>query len=234
MTARAAALAGLFLFSFAAIAGSDPAAAHPWARHKPGSWVKVKTTTKLSNESMAEETRFTLVEVTPEFYTLKIETSMGGNSLPSTEVKVPVDEGQEPAWKWEEKGSEELDVDGKKLKCAVRAGVSPDGKSTKTVWTGEVDGAALEVQTKLRLVAGGGERTETRVVRRLADVVKVGGKDVKCWVRESVREGEGQRTEATIWESRDVPGLAVKSESRTTSGAMVITSTREVVEFEAK
>ncbi|MBI2923837.1 MAG: hypothetical protein HYY18_22495 [Planctomycetes bacterium] len=234
MTARTAALACLFIFPLATAARSDPAAAHPWARHKPGSWVKVKTTTKLSNESMAEETRFTLVEVTPDYYTLKIETSMGGNSLPSTEVKVPVDEGQEPAWKWEDKGSEELDVDGKKLKCAVRAGVSPDGKSTKTVWTAEVDGAALDVQTKLKLVAGGGERSETRIVRRLSETVKIGGKELKCWVRESVREGEGQRTEATIWESRDVPGMAVKSESRTTSGAMVISSTREVVEFEAK
>lgn len=203
-----------------------------WTRFKPGSFVKIKTTAKLSGEEMVEESKFTVTEITADYYALKIETTMGGNALPVTDVKFPLGPSAAPEWTWEEKPGEELDIDGQKLKCAVRLGTSSDKKSTRTVWTAEVGGGPLEVKSEAKIVVPGGGRNETMLMSKLSETVKVGGKDVTCWVKSVVLDVEGQKAESMLWESREVPGLTVKSEQKTTSGTLTMTTSREVVEFE--
>jgi hypothetical protein len=205
-----------------------------WTKFKPGSFVKIKTTAKLSGEEMVEESKFTVTEVTADYYALKIETSMGGNALPVTDVKYPVGPTAAPELTWEEKGAEELEIDGQKVKCSVRLGTSADKKSTRTVWTAEIGGAPMAVKSEEKQVVPGGARSESMVVTKLAETVKVNGKDVSCWVKTVILDVEGQKAESTVWESRDVPGLTVKSEQKTTSGTLTMTTSREVVEFEAK
>ncbi|MCE9581904.1 MAG: hypothetical protein K8T20_05235 [Planctomycetes bacterium] len=220
------------LVAGAALAG-DPSPDR-WTKFKPGSFVKIKTTAKLSGEEMVEESKYTVTEVTADYYALKIETSMGGNALPVTEIKFPLGPSAAPDWTWEEKAAEELEIDGQKLKCSVRLGTSSDKKSTKTVWTADIGGGPLEVKSESKLCVPGGARTETMVLTKVAETVTVNGKDVTCWVKSTVLDVEGQKAISTVWESREMPGLTVKSEQKTTSGTLVMTTTREVVEFEVK
>lgn len=227
-------LAPALLFLLAVAASAGDLRPEIWTRFKPGSFVKIKTTARISGEEMVEETKWTLTEVTADYYAVKIETTMGGNALPATDVKFPLTPSAAQEWTWEEKGTEELEVDGQKLKCAMKVGTSSDKKSVKTVWVADVNGAPLEVKSEAKLVLPGGARTETSVVTKLSDAVKVGEKDVACWVRSACMEVEGQKAEYTIWESREVPGLTVKSELKTSSGTLVMTTSREVTEFEAK
>jgi hypothetical protein len=226
----AAALA--LLSAVAALAAPPPAEC--WTRFKPGTFVKVRTVAKFSGEEMVEETKFTLTEVTADFYKLRIETSMGGNALPLAETTFPLGPTAAGEWAWEEKGEEELEVDGQKLKCKVRHGTSGDKYGAKKVWTAEVDGVPMDIKVEEKRTVPGGARTETSVVKKLSDTVKVAGKDVKCWVREVVLDIDGEKTESTIWESREMPGQTVRSEQRLPTGALAMTTTREVVEFEVK
>ena len=223
----------LALLAFHSSANAD-ALSDRWTKFKAGSFVKIKTTAKLSGEEMVEESKFTLTEVTADFYALKIETSMGGNALPVTDVKFPLTPSAAPEWTWEEKGNEELEIDGQKLKCSIRIATSSDKKSLWTIWITEVAGAPLEVKSEKKLVVPGGSRTETSAVTKLSEPVKIGDKEVTCWVKNVVLEIDGQKAESKVWESREMPGLVVRSEQKTSSGALVITSTREVVEFEVK
>ncbi|MCC6738761.1 MAG: hypothetical protein IT452_06920 [Planctomycetia bacterium] len=227
-------LAAAFLALAAGLAVSADGLADRWTRFKAGSFVTIKTTSRISGEEMVEETKYTVTEVTADYYALKIETTMGGNALPVTEVKFPLTPSAAPEWTWEEKGKEELEIGGEKVACTVRVGTSSDKKSVWTVWTAEVEGAPLEVKSEKKLVVPGGARTEASTATNLSETLKVAGKDVRCCVKTTLLEIEGQKSEGTVWESRDVPGLVVKSETKTTSGTLVMTRTREVTAFETK
>lgn len=205
-----------------------------WTKFGRGSWIKVRTTTRLSSEEMVEVTTFTLAEVTAESYQLKIEASMGGNALPVEELRISRTAPGVPEWTWAETGSEELEVGGKPMVCAVRTGTGPDGKSTWKVWEGEIRGEKVEVRSEKSLVVQGVTRKETSKVTALDETVTVGQRTLACWVRSTRLEYDGQTVETTLWESGEMPGRTVKSESRATAGALPMTSVREVIEFETK
>lgn len=227
-------LTALLLVLAVPLAAGAEGIADRWTKFKAGSFVTIRTTSKLSGEEMVEESKYTITELTADYYALKIETSMGGNALPVTEVKYPLTPSAAPEWTWEEKGAEELEIAGEKVKCSVRIGTSSDKKSLWTIWVAEVGGGSVEVKTEKKLVVPGGSRTETSVVTSLSEKLKVGEKEVSCWVKTTLMEVEGQKVEGKVWESRDVPGLVVKSENKTTVGTMVMVSIREVVAFEVK
>jgi hypothetical protein len=215
-------------------ASAEEAQDRRWTRFGRGTWVKVKTTTKLSSEEMVEETKFTLSDVTAESYLLKIEASMGGNALPVEELRIPLTGPANPEWTWEDAGTEQVEIAGKGVPCVVKKGTGADKTSTWKVWVAELNGERVEVKSEKVLRVLGTERKETSRVTALDESVTVGQKTVTCWVRETLLEYDGQKVEAKLWESAEVPGRTVRSESKATAGSLPMTSVREVVEFEAK
>jgi hypothetical protein len=210
------------------------AAADPWARFPAGSWVKVRTTAKLSGEPMSEESRFTIMESAQDSYTLKIETTVGGDPMPVTTLEVPIGATPEPEWTWADRGNEDVDVDGKPVACAVRMGTSGDGKSTKETWTSEVGGRVVAVRVKLRLWSAGSIRSEETRVVKFGESLRIGEKTATCTVKEQTIEQENFRTTARVWETEDIPGGIAKESSVDTAGTFKSETTREVTDFEVK
>lgn len=107
-----------------------------WNNCKPGSWVKLKTTSDTTvaghTTSMAIETKQTLVSKTADKAVVETETTMMGNTT-KTKAEIPLTSNakaattQNPA----KMGSETITVAGKTLKCKT-AEVQSEANGMKT------------------------------------------------------------------------------------------------------
>jgi hypothetical protein len=88
-----------------------------------------------------------------------------------------------------------------------------------------------DIPAKVKKVEGGEAKGEKP--KEGEETVKVDGKDVKAHWTESHTEANGSKTDTKVWQSKDVPGLMVKMESKTT-GPANSTMTITVEKFEKK
>ncbi len=224
------AFAATVLVASVAAAG-DAATRLPWDGFGVGSFVHMRSTTTMSIEGVppqTSESKQTLVKITDEAFTIKQETKVGddwmGSELPfprkatgtPTDVQAP---------KPEELGDENVAVDGKDYACK-KVRYTAMGMTT-TTWTHATEGV-LKSETK-------GPGTEsTMAVTKLSFKAKVADKEVEAREMVMVTKAAGTESKVTSWDSKAVPGGAVRSEMVTDMGGMKTTILTETVAFEAK
>ncbi len=127
-----------------------------WKGFSAGSWVKLKTTTSLDG-GVESESKLTLVESRAERLVLEIETSVLRESRKERKEFVLAGDkkGPKPRTRELQRGEEEIDVSGRKLKCkwAENEIESEEGgvvtKSTARVWTSdEIPGRMARMRVK--------------------------------------------------------------------------------------
>jgi hypothetical protein len=140
----------------------DPAAG--WKDFGKGSWVTMKGTTKMDfggqKQEIATETKTTLLEKTADKLTIEVESSaMGQTQKQTQDIPLKADPNAEkPDVKTKElgKGEEEIEVNGKKIKCSwieTEFEVEQQGMTSKGVnkiWTNkDVPGHTVKLTMKL-------------------------------------------------------------------------------------
>jgi len=133
----------------------DNPAYEAWAQYEPGSFVSHKGVTQTQGMNIVASTTNTLKEVTAEKVVIEIKTSvsMGGQQMPPStqnmDIPAKVEEPDETAKPKEiEKGTEELEVKGKKIKTEwVKVEMTQQGVTmTATTWSSdEVPGKLVKM-----------------------------------------------------------------------------------------
>jgi len=164
---------GLVALTALAIAGM--AADNPgWSNCKPGSWVKLKSSTDMTvagkKNTTTMEMKMTLVSKTADKAVVETESTIMGNTSKS-KAEIPL---------------------------------KSDAKTT----------AKNPAKTG-------------------SETITVAGKTFKCTTAEVQSEANGMKTTTKTWLASEVPGGLVKSVS-TSTGAMPMTSTMELVDFKAQ
>ena len=109
----------MLLFALAAFAAM--ADNHPWGNFKPGSWVKMKSTTNAGPSKITSETKMTLIEKTATNAVVETESTVMGQST-KTRANIPLNAtgtatpGVKPAT-MPTTGNETLTVAGKQVAC---------------------------------------------------------------------------------------------------------------------
>lgn len=192
---------------------------HPWARFNAGSWVELET--KMSGggfEMPAMSQKTTVKEVTDEFVVLAYE--MSGTT---TEQKLPLKGDATAKDEFVDKGAETLTVAGKTFACQIKEWAK-DG-TTVTSWTcADAPGGMVKSVTK----SAGTEMTTQ--LDRFDEKVKVGDREVTCWVWKTTGPG----SESELWRSKEVPGETVKMVTVSEAGGTKMTTTQTAVGFEVK
>lgn len=212
-------------------AAEEPAAKLPWDGFGVGSSVHLRTTTTMSVAGVppqTSESRQTLVKITDEAFTIKMETKVGEEWM-ATEMPwprkatgvAPVAETPKP----EELGDEDVTVDGKAYPCKKLRIVAQG--TTVTSWVHAVEGA-LKVETK------GAGFEASMAVTKLAMKTKVADKELEVRETVSVSKAAGNETKVTSWTSAAVPGGSARSETVTEMPGMKTTAVAEVIAFEVK
>ena len=126
-----------------------------WSNFKPGSWVKLKTTTETAvagqKTAMASDMKMTLVAKTADKATIETETTMMGNTT-KTKADIPLNPtGKAAAAQNTAKmGSETITVAGKTFKCKT-AEVQSDANgmkiTTKSWIADEVPGGLVKSES---------------------------------------------------------------------------------------
>lgn len=212
-------------------AAGDVATRLPWDGFGVGSFVHTRSTTTMSVEGVPPQTseaKQTLVKVTDEAFTIKQETKIGEEWM-ATEMPFPRKATGTPtdvqAPKPEELGDENVAVEGKDYACK-KVRFTAMGMTT-TTWTHATEGV-LKSETK-------GAGTETSMtVTKLSFKAKAGDKEVDAREMVMLTKAGGAETKVTSWDSKAVPGGAVRSEMVSEMGGMKTTVLTETIAFEAK
>ena len=211
----------MFILLCAALVQDVKKEDHPWAAFKAGSWAKLESKVEMEGMDMPATSQTTTVkEVTDDFVVIVVD--MSGYPM---EQKIPLKgEGNETAKdEFVDKGTETVAVAGKTFTCQVKE-FAKDG-TTVTTWTcADAPGGMVKSVSKT------GDAEYATVLDKLDEKVKVGGKEIVCWVWKTTGPG----SESTLWYSREVPGHTVKMVSVSDAGGTKVTSTQTLVEFEVK
>ncbi len=103
----------------AAKSAAKAAAHHPWTGFNPGSWVKIKTTSVMGNQTTVMETKITLLEKTAEKVVLKTDMTINGQTS-TTNADFPVkgySDAVPEGVKVLNRGSETITVANRSLTC---------------------------------------------------------------------------------------------------------------------
>jgi hypothetical protein len=228
-----------FAFSIvAAVTVAAPRAASaaepksPWEGFGAGSYVHQKTSSTMSGipnmpsmPPQESESKMTLVKVTDDAWTVKMETKVGG-SWQANEMVIPrkAPPGTEP--KVEDLGTEMLTIDGQSLSCRKQKVVVAGTESL--TWTNAEHGAVKSEST----VAG--QRVST-VVTKLAGKTTVAGTEVPYQERVTTMTSPAGDTTTTQWSSSAVLGGVLRSEMTTAMpGGMTTKVVTETIAFEKK
>jgi len=162
----AAALAALFCFVGTVSAEDAELVENPqfatWAKHKPGTAVKMQMTTNAQGQPMNMEITQTLAEITPDNAVIEVKTAMEmmgqKQEMPAQKVSVPAKVGKAEAAKanlpqgvngdTKEVGTETITVAGKGYDCKVTefSGEQQGIKTKGKVWRcDEVPGGVAKV-----------------------------------------------------------------------------------------
>lgn len=174
-----------------------PVQDHSWLRHRPGTWVRHRTTLEVNGNSSEELLTVTLREIVGHKYLLE-ETLTTAGAEPRTVHSVG-----ENGFKAR---TEPTTVAGRHYQCGVWVAFSRKGRSLSSIRffvpEGEKDPVGIvfkdpEMQGELAAVASG-ERMEAM------------GRSYVCTRLEGkVRRGKASGT-MTLWHCRDVPGSQVR------------------------
>jgi hypothetical protein len=233
---RRLALVALALASLSPLALAAPAAPKgAWDGFGDGSWVQMRTTTKMEMPGVAMpeqvmEQKMTLVKTTEEEWVVKVESKMGETAMPANEVHLPrkaaagMPAATPDAPKPEDLGTETVSVDGKDYACkklkSVAAGM------TSITWVSDEVGL-------LKIESEGNGTTTSFAVTSLAKKAKVGDKEVTCREQKQTTKMAGTESTSVMLMSDEVPMGMVRSDTSTT-GAAASKMTMEVVGFEKK
>jgi hypothetical protein len=231
------ALASVALATLSSTAlAAPPAVKGMWDGYGVGSWVSMKSSSKMEAGGMAmpaqeNESRQTLVKVTDDEWTVKMETKTGGALGNAMEMKIPRKAptgtaGTTEAPKPEDLGTENVSVEGKDYACKKQR-ITISGTAT-TTWTNEENGL-------LRMDSEGGTGTSSMVVTSLSKKAKAGDVEVTCRETKTTSKAPGMgETVMTSLTSDDVPMRMVRTEMSTNNPQMKMTSVTEVTGFEKK
>ena len=220
-----------FLMSSVASAG-DPKG--PWDGFGAGSWVHMKSTTKMEMPGMpsmpdnVSEMKQVLTKVTDDAWTVKYEVKQGESWTTSTEMNIPrkaTGPVGGPAAKVEDLGTESVSVDGKDYSCKKTRAVA--GDATVVVWT-HADLGALKSESSSP--TGG---SSTMQVTSLSKKAKVGDKEVECHETKVTTKGSVESTMVSLT-SDAVPGHQVRMETTSNTAGMKTSMVTEVVAIEVK
>jgi hypothetical protein len=209
--------------SFVIAQDAATTAKHPWASFKEGSFVKMKTTMTMAGTDTVTEMTQTLTKLDTEFAYLKTEVAGTAN-----ETKLPL-KGVAGEAKVVDSGSEDITVEGKIQDTTTEA----NGTTTVTSsWVcKDAPGGVVKTGTK---TTGTMEMTSLTNLVKLSEKVKVGDKEVTCFVLETVSTTSYGKTTMKMWRSEEVPGFSVKMETKSEMSGTEMKSVMEVVEFAAK
>lgn len=232
-TVLVVALFATLLVPGAVVAAPDASAVRlPWDGFGEGSTVHIRITSQVAfpgAPTSSTEQRQTLVKITPEHYVVKHETKVGEQWMGS-EMNYPrkvtgPTTVPDSAVKPEDLGTEAVTVEGKEYLCKKQQ-VIVAGMTT-VMWTHDKEGL-------LRTDSRGPGSETSRVVTRLSFKTTVAGKELDVRETTTTAKAMGSATTIKSWESRGVPGGAVRTEMVTEMSGMKTTSVSEVIAFEAK
>lgn len=209
--------------------------ASPWSGFKQGSSVEFRQLVTADGKTLSSTGKTTVTAVADDEATLKIERVESGTSA-STSEKVslkaaPTPRPCDPA-KGKVVGVDKLKLGDREYACDV---VQLDDASLTKLWVCKdvkVNGGVL----KSEQIPSRSE-TEHGTIAVLAEKVKVGEREVTCWVwaQSTSHFRMGTVASSKTWTSAEVPGGLVRSESQSEAGKDPTRKTViEVTAFEAK
>ncbi len=160
----AVAVASALMFSAGAFAAGQASAAktaakHPWASFKPGSWVKIKSTTNIetagAKNTSVVESKITLLEKTADKVVLQTEVTVMGRTT-TTKADFPLKANSDavpPGVTVLSKGTDTVTLAGKTLACkTLESEINAGGnKIHSKAWTSEqVPGALVKSVTSTK------------------------------------------------------------------------------------
>ena len=193
---------------------------HPWMKWKPGSFVRYRMTTEMAGQKQEGEITYTLSEVTASGYALKVKAQMMGmNQEKQEQESVPV-----------KVGTERLKVRDKEYACTIwmSKGKRGDFPSETRFWT--TDGVSFPLKTALKVE---GEEAFEMVAVSVSEEVTVAGKTYGAVMLSGKMKTAGGEAEVTTWMSDQVPGGALRMETRMQVQGATVPSRLEAVEIVA-
>lgn len=175
-----------------------PQRPHPWASFKPGAWVRTRTRVQAGDRTVETLTDLTLVGVTEQEVTLKVESLGPGGAVTASEQKLALDAGAAKAVR-----EEKLEVGGHDFACVVVETAGPSGPVRTWV---PLEGRPSRLATLKTEAAGMSETVEEVGEETLA----VGSRSLSCVTVQSVGRQGDKEVRSLAWYSEEVPGFAVK------------------------
>ncbi|GEM_PF-5877715 len=204
---------------------------HPWGSWKEGATVAYRITTASGKEKTVQQRTLTVLRADGKTCVVRSQLRDGGQS----EETHHLDGGA--AYHGIEKATQEITVDGVRMTCTVfeQADRGLGGSSVRLRWVCKnppfPGGVAKEDYEGD--VGNNTIKSSLRVVRLKASL-KVKGKDLVCWVTESVSSDAVSKTTTKTWHCREIPGWLVRQETRVETGGVPATETREAISWEVR
>lgn len=141
-------IAAALFFAFSAAAGETEF--DYWSNHKVGSWVKLKMEVEANGAKIVVNVHHTLAETGADKVVVERKTKVSANGMeqPEETEKEEILKGKdkEPV-KIEKESDEEIEVNGKKMKCHVIEGTQKDGAHKVKFWvTKDVPGGVVKAE----------------------------------------------------------------------------------------
>lgn len=205
---------------------------HPWAKFKPGSWVKIANGFSSASSLMDDETTVVLLAVGERSHKKRFESVSKGHGTSSVESEFPsVD--YEPKLT----GRETLAIQGIDIVCDVwEFACDKDGcTDQEKTWIAADSGMTVKHEYQK---SGKCNWSSFETVVDLADHQVVDGKEIPCWRSEGTQEQPGMCMQKLVtWHSPEIPGFLVRSETHMFGISWALTeevSIEEAVSFSGK
>jgi hypothetical protein len=218
---------------------------HPWSGAKVGDRVTWKITSSLSipgiegikipglGPKKIESERMEVVTRIAE-NTVWVERNEGDTK---TEDQYYTGLPSNLVGKWAKTGEEVVKVGSKSFKCAIYENKVKSGNAVQItrVWK-SADVPFWAVKATFSSQTAGTDRIgSVEELTAIDEVVKIGGKEYKCFVVRTTTEAEGVKSVETVWWNDAIPGRAAKKTKQDfMKGKETQSNTLEVVGFEKK
>lgn len=214
---RAGLLLGLFLMPGLLLAEDIPRDQHPWGRHAPGSWTRVKVTTEKISAAGNKTTEVTLVTtrllaVDEHGVTLQTETRLGKDITKGPAITTNWDGTQRDGNRSERLSLGEVKFKGRSHSCQTHSVTRTIGDrtvSTKSWYSPDTSPYYLK---RLIRVRGPQPRHTAIDVVTLNANRQVDNKKYTGWETRTVIANRGGRSRSVSFHSFQVPGGLVQSE----------------------
>jgi len=229
-----------------------------WAGFGVGTVIQRRSTDEMAMPGMpgggrktVQETRKTLLEVTPTDYVLKVEKRVNGKWIASEEKEPKVAGKGAAEVKIEEAGEENLTVEGTSYSCKKRkvsdlsallgelakgapgrkgrAGMGMPSKASGMIWENEKQGI---LKTEIHVTAMGRAMKVTLLVTRLKVSQKVGETTLRC--RETTMTNSMMPGKTLMLQSAQVPERTVRTTRNVQMGPARVKHLDELVAFTRK